>query len=72
MVLDSQKFVLLEAYAPWCGHCKKFEPIYKQLAENLQNETEIELVKFDATANEHPTLQIQGFPTIKLYKPDGT
>ncbi len=35
MILKSGKFVLLEAYAPWCGHCKSLEPIYKELAEKL-------------------------------------
>lgn len=29
MILESQKYILFEAYAPWCGHCKKFEPIYR-------------------------------------------
>lgn len=69
MVLKSDKYVLLEAYAPWCGHCQKLEPIYKQLAEKLVDFEDIVLAKFDATANEHPSLQIQGFPTLKLYKP---
>jgi protein disulfide-isomerase A1 len=35
IVMESGKFVLLEAYAPWCGHCKSLEPIYKELAEKL-------------------------------------
>ena len=35
MVLKSDKYVLFEAYAPWCGHCKKLTPIYEELAKNL-------------------------------------
>lgn len=56
MVLKNDKFVFLEAYAPWCGHCKKLEPIYKDLAEQLAGNDQILIAKFDATANEHPSL----------------
>jgi protein disulfide-isomerase A1 len=30
------------------------------------------ITKIDATANEHPSLNIEGFPTLKLYKPGST
>lgn len=69
LVLDSDKFVMLEAYAPWCGHCKQLEPIYKQLAEKVAGVENLVIAKMDATLNEHPSLNIKGFPTINFYKP---
>ena len=69
LVFNSGKSVLLEAYAPWCGHCKKLEPIYKELAEKLQGNENVIIAKMDATANEHPSVQIKGFPTLFWFKP---
>ena len=69
LVLTEDKFVLLEAYAPWCGHCKKLEPIYKDLAEKLSGEEKIVIAKMDATENEHPLMPVSGFPTLRLFKP---
>jgi hypothetical protein len=35
IVKDVKKDVLLEVYAPWCGHCKQLDPIYKKLAKRF-------------------------------------
>lgn len=71
MILKSGKFVLLEAYAPWCGHCKSLEPIYKELAEKLLPFSDkITIAKFDGTLNEHEKMPVKGFPTIRLFKPN--
>lgn len=71
MIFNSGKFVLLEIYAPWCGHCKSLEPIYKELAEKLLPfQDKITIAKMDGTKNEHEILKIKGFPTILLYRPD--
>jgi len=68
MVLKSDKDVLLEAHAPWCGHCKQLEPIYNALATKLADDKELLVVKMDAVANEHPSFKVQGYPTVRLYK----
>ena len=65
-VTESQD-VLVKFYAPWCGHCKKLAPIWDELALKMQDE-DVKIAKFDATANEHESVHIQGFPTIKFYK----
>ena len=53
LVTKSEKDVLVEFYAPWCGHCKKLTPIYDELGEKMTDE-EVEIVKMDATANDVP------------------
>lgn len=70
LVLTSDKYVLVEAYAPWCGHCKKLAPIYEDLAKKLESENFITIAKMDATENEHPLMPVTGFPTLKLFKPN--
>lgn len=67
LVLNNDKYVLLEGYAPWCGHCKKFEPIYVQLAEKVRHVPNLVIAKYDGSANEHPSFPLKGFPTIKFY-----
>ena len=69
LVLNKDKYVLLESYAPWCGHCKSLEPIYKDLAAKVKGIKNLTIAKMDATANEHPSLNVKGFPTINFFKP---
>jgi protein disulfide-isomerase A1 len=67
VVINNDKNVLVEYYAPWCGHCKTLAPIYAALATKLKDNSEIVLAKMDATANEVESVSVQGFPTIKFY-----
>jgi len=68
IVLDPTKDVFIELYAPWCGHCKKLEPIYTELAEKIKKEgiSNVVIAKMDATMNDSPDINMQakGFPTI--------
>ncbi|KAI5087374.1 protein disulfide-isomerase A3 precursor [Silurus meridionalis] len=65
IVNDPEKDVLIEFYAPWCGHCKKLEPKYTELGQELANDPSIVIAKMDATANDVPQgYDVEGFPTI--------
>uniref|UniRef100_A0A671Q2U9 Protein disulfide-isomerase A3 n=1 Tax=Sinocyclocheilus anshuiensis TaxID=1608454 RepID=A0A671Q2U9_9TELE len=71
IVNDPEKDVLVEFYAPWCGHCKNLEPVYKELGEKLSGDPNIVIAKMDATANDvPPNYDVQGFPTI-YFVPSG-
>ena len=70
VVMDESKYVLIEFYAPWCGHCKSLEPIYKKLGQKYKNEKSLVIAKIDATANDFPPeYKVEGFPTIYFAPP---
>jgi protein disulfide-isomerase A6 len=69
IVMDSNKDVLVEFYAPWCGHCKKLVPEYEKAAQAFQNDQNIVIAKMDADKfKDIPSrYDVKGFPTLKFF-----
>lgn len=67
-VVENNRFVMVEFYAPWCGHCQSLAPEYAAAATELKNDGVV-LAKVDATqendlAHEY---DVQGFPTVSFF-----
>lgn len=69
-VMKHDGVVIVEFYAPWCGHCKSLAPEYEKAADHLKGV--VKVVAIDATKHESlaQKYQIKGFPTVKIFGAD--
>jgi len=67
IVLDPSKDVLIEFYAPWCGHCQKMAPELEKAAARLATIPNVVIATMDATANEVDGINVNSYPTFKWY-----
>lgn len=67
LVLSSPKNVLLEVHAPWCINCEATSKQMEKLAKHFKGLDSLIFAKIDASANEHPKLNVHDYPTLLFY-----
>ncbi|KAJ4955624.1 hypothetical protein NE237_012407 [Protea cynaroides] len=69
VVLDKSKDVLVEFYAPWCGHCKSLAPIYEKVATAFKMEEDVVIANLDADKYKDLAEKygVSGYPTLKFF-----
>ncbi len=72
-VVDGSSNVLVEFYAPWCGHCKNLAPEWDIAGKAFYPEDDIIIAAFDATTSDTIARDfgVQGYPTIKYFPKGG-
>lgn len=67
-LIQSDKPVLVDFYADWCGPCKAMEPIVKDVAKSIQGKARIIKVDIDRSIEAAQAYGVQAVPTFVLFK----
>lgn len=67
-VLESEKTVIVDFYAVWCGPCKTMSPIIDSIAEELGDTVKVGKVDTDENMNLAGEYGILSIPTILIFK----
>lgn len=68
-VLGSDGVVIVEFFAPWCGHCQALTPTYEKVASVLKGVATVAALDADAHKSLAQEYGIKGFPSLKVFAP---
>ncbi|MDI9310864.1 MAG: thioredoxin [Limnohabitans sp.] len=67
-IINSEKPVLIDFFATWCGPCQMLAPVLKDVKENLGEK--VSIIKIDVDKNQElaSKFQVRGVPTMMLFQ----
>ncbi len=67
-VMNSDKPVLVDFWASWCGPCRMLSPVVDELAEQYAGKVKFGKIKVDEQPRLAMTYSVQSIPTLLLFK----
>ena len=67
-VLKSDKPIIVDFWAEWCGPCKQIGPILEEISNEMDNEITIAKHNIDNEPNTPTKYGVRGIPTMLLFK----
>ena len=67
-LIQSEKPVLVDFYADWCGPCKAMEPVVKEVAKTIQDKARIVKVNIDKQVHLAQSYNVSAVPTFMVFK----
>lgn len=67
-VLKSDKMVLVDFYANWCGPCQMIAPILSEIAEEYSGKLKVGKINVDEERELSSKYQVSSIPTLLLFK----